>query len=99
MPLLEISITPVGTDSASFSSEVTDAVRKLEEKGLKYQLTPTATVVEGEIDQLWEVAKDMHQEALSHGTERIVTNISIDHRTDKRMDMDHQTDTVEESLE
>lgn len=99
MPILEISITPVGTDSTSFSSEVTDAVRKLDEKGLKYQLTPTATVVEGEIDQLWEVAKDMHQEALSNGTERIVTNISIDHRTDKQMDMDHQTDTVRQSLE
>ncbi|MGG3452198.1 thiamine-binding protein [Domibacillus aminovorans] len=34
-----------------------------EEKGLKYQLTPTSTVVEGDIDQLWEVAKDMHQES------------------------------------
>ncbi|MDQ0243722.1 uncharacterized protein YqgV (UPF0045/DUF77 family) [Bacillus fengqiuensis] len=38
MPLLEISITLVGTESTSFSSEVTDAVRKIEEKGLKYQL-------------------------------------------------------------
>ncbi|MGM7723703.1 MTH1187 family thiamine-binding protein [uncultured Metabacillus sp.] len=99
MPLLEISIIPIGTDSTSFSSEVTNVVRKIEEKGLTYKLTPTATVIEGEIEQLWDIAKDMHQEALSAGPDRIVTNISIDHRTDKQMDMKHQVDTVEKELE
>jgi uncharacterized protein (TIGR00106 family) len=99
MPLLEISVTPVGTDSTSFSSDVTNAVRKIKEKGLKYQLTPTATVVEGDIDQLWEVARDMHQEAISSEVQRVITNISIDHRTDKQMDMNHQVDTVRQSLE
>ncbi len=33
MPLLDISIIPVGTDSASFSSEVINAVRKVQGKG------------------------------------------------------------------
>jgi uncharacterized protein YqgV (UPF0045/DUF77 family) len=41
----------------------------------------------------------MHDEAISSaGSERIVTNISIDHRTDKQMDMDHQINTVQNSL-
>jgi uncharacterized protein (TIGR00106 family) len=99
MPILEISITPVGTDSTSISSDVTNVVRKIEEKGLKYEVTPTATVVEADIDQLWEVAKDMHQEAISSEAQRIITNISIDHRIDKQMDMDHQVETVRQSLE
>jgi uncharacterized protein YqgV (UPF0045/DUF77 family) len=48
---------------------------------------------------LRETAKEMHQEAISNDTERIVTNISIDHRTDKQMDMDHQKNKVQNSLE
>ncbi|TDL71187.1 MTH1187 family thiamine-binding protein [Rhodococcus qingshengii] len=99
MPLLEISIVPVGTDSASFSSQVTDTVQIIEEKGLRYEVTPTATVLEGEIDDLWEAAKEMHQKALEVGRERIVTTISIDHRTDKQMDMEQQIDKVEKQLE
>ncbi|HZH58206.1 MAG TPA: MTH1187 family thiamine-binding protein [Metabacillus sp.] len=99
MPLLEISIIPIGTDSTSFSSEVTNVVQKIADKDLTYKLTPTSTVIEGEIDQLWDIARDMHQEAFSAGPDRIVTNISIDHRTDKQMDMKHQVDTVENDLE
>ena len=99
MPLLEISIVPVGTDSPSFSSQVTDAVRIIEKKDLKYEVTPTATVLEGDIDDLWEVAKEIHQKAFELGPERIVTTINIDHRTDKHMDMDQQIDKVEEQLD
>ncbi|NYE07536.1 uncharacterized protein (TIGR00106 family) [Bacillus niacini] len=98
MPLLEISIVPVGTDSPSFSTQVTDEVRVIEEKDLKYELTPTSTVLEGDIDDLWEAAKQMHQKALEVGPERIVTNINIDHRTDKQMDMDQQIEKVEKHL-
>jgi uncharacterized protein (TIGR00106 family) len=98
MPLLEISIVPVGTDSPSFSTQVTDEVRVIEEKDLKYEVTPTSTILEGDIDDLWEVAKKMHQKALGVGPERIVTNINIDHRTDKQMDMDQQIEKVEKHL-
>jgi uncharacterized protein (TIGR00106 family) len=98
MPLLEISIVPVGTDSPSFSTQVTDEVRVIKEKDLKYEVTPTSTVLEGDIDDLWEAAKEMHQKALEVGSERIVTNINIDHRTDKQMDMDQQIEKVEKHL-
>jgi uncharacterized protein (TIGR00106 family) len=98
MPLLEISIVPVGTDSPSFSSQVTDEVRVIKEKNIKYEVTPTSTVLEGDIDDLWAAAKEMHQKALKVGPERIVTNINIDHRTDKRMDMDQQINKVEKRL-
>ncbi|MEH7273696.1 MTH1187 family thiamine-binding protein [Neobacillus vireti] len=99
MPLLEISIVPVGTDSTSISSQVIDAVQIIEEKDLKYEVTPTATVLEGDIDDLWEVAKEMHQTALDVGPERIVTTITIDHRTDKQMEMEQQIDKVEDQLD
>jgi uncharacterized protein (TIGR00106 family) len=98
-PLLEISIVPVGTDSPSFRSQVTDAVRIIEEKDLKYEVTPTATVLEGDIYDLWDLAKEIHQKALEVGPERIVTTINVDHRTDKPMDMDQQVEKVEKQLD
>ncbi|WP_280157735.1 MTH1187 family thiamine-binding protein (plasmid) [Priestia aryabhattai] len=99
MPLLEISIIPVGTDSTSFSSEVINAVRKLKGKELHYDVTPASTIIEGDLEQLWQVAKEIHQEAISSGPNRVITNISIDHRKDKKTDMNHQIDTVENALD
>ena len=97
MPLLGISLIPVGTKSASFSSSITGAVRTIENSGLKYQVTPTETIIEGELDELLEVAKEIHQNALS-GANRVVTNITIDDRKDKQIDMQDQVNIVTQSL-
>jgi uncharacterized protein (TIGR00106 family) len=97
MPILGISITPIGTKSASFSSAVTNAVQTIEQRGLKYQITPTETIIEGEIDELMDVAKEIHENAIS-GTTRVITNITIDDRRDKEVNMEEQVDTVTQSL-
>ncbi len=97
MPLLGISLIPVGTNSASFSSSVTGAVKTIEDRGLKYQITPTETIIEGQLDELLEVAKEIHQNAMA-STTRIITNITIDERRDKQVNMDEQVDIVTQSL-
>jgi uncharacterized protein (TIGR00106 family) len=83
LPLLGISLIPVGTNSASFSSSVTGAVKTIEDRGLKYQVTPTETIIEGQLDELLEAAKEIHQNAMA-GSNRIITNITIDERRDKQ---------------
>jgi uncharacterized protein (TIGR00106 family) len=82
MPLLEISIVPVGTDSPSFSSQVTDEVRVIKEKNLKFKVTPTSTVLEGDIDDLWEAAKEMQQKSTPSGSGTNRYQYYIHHRTD-----------------
>ncbi|MDB5083250.1 MAG: hypothetical protein JWN30_136 [Bacilli bacterium] len=99
MPLLEISVVPVGTNSPSFSSYVADAVRLIEQKGLAYQITPTATVIEGDLNQLMEVAREIHENAINNGSNRVITNMSIDHRTDKNIDLHQQVNVVQQSLQ
>jgi uncharacterized protein (TIGR00106 family) len=98
MPILEISVVPVGSSTTSFSSNVTQAVNIIREKGLNYQVTPTATVIEGSLDDIMEVAKQIHQNEISNGTQRVVTNICIDDRIDKPMTLEHQIEAVEDSL-
>jgi len=97
LALLGISLTPIGTKSASFSSTVTGAVQTIEEKGLKYQITPTETIIEGELDELMEAAKEIHENAMA-GTNRVITNITIDDRRDKEVNMEEQVDVVTQSL-
>lgn len=99
MPLLEISVVPVGTASASFSSQVTAAVQRVAKRGLSYQVTPIATVVEGSMDDLWTVAREIHETAFADGADRVITNISIDDRKDKRLSLDGQVQAVEQSLQ
>lgn len=99
MALMEISLIPIGTESPSFSSSVVNAVRIIEDKGLKYQLTPTSTIMEGSIDQLMDTAKAIHQNATANGVHRVVTNISIDERMDKHMSMDQQIEIINQSLQ
>jgi len=98
VPLLEISVVPVGTNTASFSSYVSNAVRTIEQKGLNYQITPTATIVEGDINQLMDVAKEIHQNAMASGVNRAITNITIDDRKDKSINIGHQVEVVQHSL-
>lgn len=99
MPLLEIRIAPVGTATASFSSYIDRAINRIEEKNLNYQVTPTATVIEGELDELMEVAKNIHRDALQNGSDRVITNISIDDRADKPIALQQQVRAVHQPNE
>lgn len=99
MALMEISVVPVGTSSASFSSHVTQAIQAIEKTGLPYQITPTATVIEGSVDQLLQLASVIHQSALDQGTQRVITHMSLDQRVDKSTDLTQPMETVFESME
>lgn len=88
MALLEISVVPVGTESPSFSSIVSHALKEAQRNGIKYDVSPTSTVMEGDLPALLDIAGKMHQAAFYGGTQRVVTNISIDERRDKDLHME-----------
>jgi uncharacterized protein (TIGR00106 family) len=98
MALLEISIVPVGTDDPSFSSYVAEACREAERNGIKYEVTPTSTVLEGDLPALMHVAQQMHDAGFRGGSQRVVTNISIDERRDKDLTMEKSVETVHKEM-
>lgn len=99
MPILDISVIPVGTNQASFSSFVVESCKIAERQGLKYQITPTGTVIEGTIGQLMNIAQQMHEAPFRLGAQRVITNITIDERHDKEMNMENQIQAVEENIQ
>jgi len=83
LALLEISVVPVGTESASFSSVVSQALHEAQRNGIRYTVSPTSTVMEGDLPALMDIAQKMHRSAFNGPIRRVVTNISIDERRDK----------------
>ncbi|MGJ7045364.1 MTH1187 family thiamine-binding protein [Thermoanaerobacterium thermosulfurigenes] len=94
MSILEINFVPVGTGSASYSSFVQEAVELLNTRGLKYTVTPTSTVIEGNTGELMKVAEEIHNIPFKDGAMRVVTNIMIDERRDKPDNMEKRVSEV-----
>jgi uncharacterized protein (TIGR00106 family) len=66
---------------------VDEAIRIIEESGVKFEVGPMETVMEGSLDELLDVAKSAHLACFEAGAEKVVTIIKIgDHRTGTTMD-------------
>lgn len=99
MAMLEISVVPVGTASPSLSHFVAEAVKTLKNaRGVKYELAPMGTVIEGELDTILDCAKKMHRAAFGEGVQRVVTTIKIDDRIDQSLTMSGKVSSVRRKL-
>lgn len=99
MALLEITVVPLGTGNTSVSEYVAACHRVLEkEKGIKYQLTPMSTVIEGDIDRLFEIAKKLHHVPFEEGAQRVSTSMKIDDRRDRESTIAGKILSVESKL-
>lgn len=99
MAIIDISVVPVGTATPSVSRFVAGAVKILQnEPGIKYQLTPMNTVIEGDLEHLLALAKKMHDSAFKSGIQRVVTTLRIDERRDKPLTMAGKVDAVKKQM-
>ncbi len=97
MPMVEITVVPLGV-GASVSDYVAEALRIVKRSGLKYRLTPTSTIIEGDLDDLFRVVREMHESPFLKGAPRVVTVIKIDDRRDKPITMEYKVRVVEEKI-
>jgi uncharacterized protein (TIGR00106 family) len=98
MAVMEISVVPLGTRTPSISDYVSEAVKILEKEGLEYQLTAMGTIVEADLERLFDLALRMHKAVLDKGAVRVVTSIRIDDRLDKPLSMQGKIKSVQEKL-
>jgi len=100
MVIAEVSVVPMGTKTPSVSGYVAKAIKVLrEEKGVKYQLTAMGTLVEGELDEVLEAAKKMHECLFDKDVKRVVSTIRIDDRRDKMLTISYKVESVMKKLE
>lgn len=100
MPVAQITVIPIGAPgSPSLSSYVAELHRFLSQvEGIKYQLTPMSTIIEGNLDVLFEVFRRMHELPFKKGALRVVTTISIDERVDKKVTIEGKLAAVQQKL-
>ena len=80
----EICVLPLGTNETSLSGYVAATQAVLQQyPEVNSQLTPMATILEGEWARVLEVIQKMHQAPLNQGAQRVSTSIRIDERRDK----------------
>jgi uncharacterized protein (TIGR00106 family) len=98
MAVVFLTITPIGTGSPSVSRYVAGVQRILARSGLVHQLTAMGTIVEGDLDAILAVVREMHEAPFHEGAVRVSTLIKIDDRRDKEHTIARKMRSVEEKL-
>jgi uncharacterized protein (TIGR00106 family) len=93
--IAELKVIPLGTGSASLSKYVAAVIKVVKRaKGITYQITPMATIVQGSLPQVLKLAQQMHEVPFTMGANRVLTSISIDDRRDKLITMESKVKAV-----
>lgn len=94
--IAEFSVTPIGA-GVSVREHVTKAVQIVHDSGLKYELNPMGTVVEGTWDAVMAVIKKCNDELLRE-CERLSIVIKVDSRRGPAPPMDEKVRSVTDRL-
>jgi uncharacterized protein (TIGR00106 family) len=99
MAIVQVSIVPLGTKTTSISNYVAKALKVLQnQKSVSYKLTPMGTVLEGDLDEVLSMVRQMHESVFGEGVQRVVTIVNIDDRRDKTATMEGKISSVEDKL-
>lgn len=98
MAIVAVNITPIGA-GASVSHYVAAAEKVLAAKPhIKRQIGPMFTTLEGDLDEIMAVVREMQEAVFAMGAVRVGTTIKIDDRRDKPITMEGKIQAVEEKL-
>ncbi len=97
MPIVEISVVPIGTGSPGVSTFVRAALAVIKKSGLNYEVNPMGTCLEGDWDRIFSTIKEIHDTLAQMGCARLVTTIKIDDRRDKNQTMQAKVKRVTEN--
>lgn len=79
---------------------VARCVRVVDDSGLPYQVTPMATVVQGSVDELLDLARRMMEAARGEGdVPRLLLTVRIDESREMEHSLDDRVKIVEQTLD
>jgi len=98
MAIVAVSIAPVGVGTSV--SEYVAAAEKvlLQKENIKSHLGPMFTTLEGDLDEVLAVIREMQEAVFASGAGRVSTIIKIDDRRDKRSSMEEKIASVKRRL-
>lgn len=93
MALLQFTMVPLG-QGVSVGDHVAEIQKRLQEEGAIFRLTDMATVVEGDVQDLFRLLARIYETPFDKGAVRVVTNITIDDRRDKEVHLGEKIQAV-----
>ena len=83
MALMQITVIPIGTGSPSVGDYIADIELFLRDKGVEHTMNDMGTVIYGTARELLQLAHEVHRLPFTKGAERVITNITMDERLDR----------------
>lgn len=84
MAIVDVTVSPIdkqGTGMSDTVAKIQDVLEKHNDK-IDIEMTPMSTLLEGNIDDLLQVVREIHEIPFEEGYQRVSTNIRIDDRRD-----------------
>jgi uncharacterized protein (TIGR00106 family) len=94
MAVVEVSIIPLGLPGTSLSAHVARVLKVLQESSLKFELTAMGTIINGDLEEIWQVLKKMHESCFAGEVGRVLTQVKIDDRRDKPASSEQKIQSV-----
>jgi uncharacterized protein (TIGR00106 family) len=100
MATAEVSILGLGGASASASECIAEMQRRLERQDkVRFELHAMGTDLEGTLDDILDVIRELHKVPLEAGLPRVYTVVKIDERVDRpTQTLEDKVRSVEEKL-
>lgn len=75
--LVSIQILPKTKDGEDVISYVDEAIKVIHESGVQYEVHPLETTMEGELNKLLQVIKDMNERMIEMGSKNVISQVKI----------------------
>jgi uncharacterized protein (TIGR00106 family) len=95
MALMQLTVTPLGTQSTSVGEYVAEFQEALKQQKIPHTLTDMGTIIEGSADELLQIAARIHELPFNKGAKRVVTQIVMDDRRDKHVSLGDKIASVQ----
>jgi uncharacterized protein (TIGR00106 family) len=96
--VVELNIIPLGK-GISVSKFLVPALKELEKREVKYEITPMCTIFEAEsIKEAFDLARVAHEAAFRVGVKRAVTTVKVDDRRDLERSMEEKVESLKEEI-
>ncbi|NYE04727.1 uncharacterized protein (TIGR00106 family) [Bacillus niacini] len=75
--LVSIQIIPKPSDGGDVIPYVDEAIRVIDESGVKYEVHPLETTMEGELSHLFSIIEKMNERMMEMGSKNVISQIKV----------------------
>lgn len=94
MALLQLTIIPIGTSTPNLGDYVLTIQKQLTDMNVTFTLNDMGTLIEGEATELLQLLIALYESPFDEGAVRVVTQITIDDRRDKKVKIGDKTQSI-----